>query len=133
MLSPTPLPRSLQVIADIIGRDAALDLADAYGGIPVYIPLSPTRDHLFLSFLRPAQLAALCASPLGGQWHTMARGPMRDSKRAAIEQLLADGYSLRDVALRMKVSSTYVQTIRRDMKKTLARDAPVQASLLCFS
>lgn len=102
-MSPSWLPDTLAEIADVIGVDAALRLADARGGGRVTIPSRAPEGHWLVGLIGREAADQLCAhfrtlSPEGaarGVELDLPRGPTGTlaSARRRIAQAMADGAS----------------------------------------
>mgnify|MGYP003621643828 CR=1 FL=1 len=123
-------PQGLVHMAEIIGPDEALKLADVFGGQRVYIPSRVTEGHPYLAVLTRDMLAKVCASWLAGGWYELPRGPMRDSKNKSIRALLREGHAHRTIARALKVSERHVERIAGEMRREARAAGPQQLSLL---
>ncbi len=109
------LPDTLQTMAELIGEEKALALGAAFGGVPIYIPLKPTKTHKYLAHISQADLAIITASWLRGTWFTLASGPARQKKPQVLAHIRR-GTSIRNTALAVGVSTTYVERLRQEEK-----------------
>lgn len=101
-------PQKLREIAEASTPETALSLAAEYGGVPVYIPKHPDETSKLISTVGLHALRQL-AVMYGGDWLTVPRGvALGEGKKAIVLALLRDGLSLRQTAIRAKVSLRYV-------------------------
>ncbi|WP_288804173.1 hypothetical protein [uncultured Novosphingobium sp.] len=70
------LPTMLATIAEVVGEEAALNIAEAHGGTEVHIPLTPDPDH-WLSELIGQPEAAVVAAALAMQVGLRVKIPFR--------------------------------------------------------
>lgn len=105
-------PRGLADIARLIGAKAAVDLGEAVGGVPTYIPKHPDATHALTRIISLDELKAL-AKAYGGETIVIPRGVHRNLKKAAI--LDAKG-SRKTVALKLGVSERYVRKVANEIK-----------------
>ena len=100
------LPRELQAVAEIVGRDAALDLAEAWGGQRIYIPrpagLGAAHPLVItLGNASAVKLAERCAG-------TTICVPL--ARQALVRRLSSQGLSATDIAARLQIT---VGTVRK--------------------
>ncbi|MDB4352274.1 hypothetical protein OAA60_02470 [Porticoccaceae bacterium] len=97
-INPHSLPPLLQELADLIGLPAALKLAGAYPGVPVYIPSKPHQGHHLSTIVGYDNLKRL--SEVYGQSHLkMPNMTIRKMKHQIVQDLRAEGKSIREAAL----------------------------------
>lgn len=97
-IDPLTLPPVLQELADLIGLPAALKLAAAYPGVPVYIPSKPHQGHHLSSIVGFENLKRL--AEVYGQSHLkMPNMTVRKMKHQVVQALRAEGKSIREAAL----------------------------------
>lgn len=116
-------PRGLREIAGIVGPRSALELADAYGGVPIYIPKQPTPGHVFAPLLEATVFAEVCTA-YGGTWLTIPRGTHLDLKRTRVESLLGS-MSHRRIALEVGVTERYVRKLANAGAKPKQMELPI--------
>lgn len=121
-------PDVLREIAEIVGDELTLRLADIHGGIEgVYIPKSPTTSHPWAIVLGPEPWRAICANKkLGGQRISLPRGTFIRLRKTVILELAEQRLSRRAIARRAKVSERYVRMVLGELPPT---QDPAQASL----
>lgn len=54
------LPKAVIDLIDVVGERAALELVKAKGGIGMYVPYSPDKNHWLASILNQKEFKALC-------------------------------------------------------------------------
>ena len=102
------LPGVLDEIADIAGRDAALDLAAAFGGSTLHVP-APGRVHSHaLAHVLGDQRARQVAERFQGDVVYVPK-----CRRAVARRMRSQGRSTRDIASVMGVSRRAVQQMLR--------------------
>lgn len=108
-------PTMLARVARIVGRDAALRLARAVGGLErVRIPLEPT-PHPWSRVLTEAEWHAVVAQ-LGGERVDLPRGVYIQLAKVRILELAEAGeLSHREIALRCHVTERHVRRIVADL------------------
>ncbi len=118
-----PLPHSVQVIADVIGRDAALLLASqlprAYatgrpsGRAMLYVPKQVTPGHRLVQILG-AEAAAKLIRVFAGEVMLLATcaGVKRSERNGKIAQLLAEGAAPEQVREMFGLSPSRFRAIR---------------------
>ena len=103
------LPKELAAIAEIVGRDKALDLAEAFGGQRIYIPrpaglgganplVVALGDKLALSVAERCAGTTICV-------------PF--ARRALVLRLTAQGLTAREIAVRLHMGLATVRQYRR--------------------
>jgi len=128
----TALPGILAEIADVVGFEAAMAIADARGGTQVYIPPEPDAAH-WLSQLIGGEAARAVAERLtcgvGGRRVDLPLGPAGCAARirAEVDRLLSEGCSERDIAMRTRYS---IRGIRRRRARLADKGEDPQLSLL---
>lgn len=97
------LPGVLRQIAEVVGEDAALAIADARGGTQVYIPPRPAAGHWLIKLIGRERADKVCDHltcgvgplrvdlPLGPTGYCM-------TGRAKVDALLAEGHSESHIA-----------------------------------
>jgi Mor family transcriptional regulator len=97
-------------MAELVGSELALKLADQFGGISYYVPSEPRPAHPWAALLGPEAWAKVCASYGGGQLR-VPRGTFRDLKKVTILELAEQGLSHREIARRVRASDVYVHKV----------------------
>jgi hypothetical protein len=108
------LPEPLDVIADAAGLDAALKLADAYGGTRVSIPARVSDDHWLAQLVGLEAAKAICKEmaqiSAGGRMRgageiVIPRGPANHYAKAKAQfyQHRKEGLSVRKAARMVQV------------------------------
>lgn len=111
-----------QEIADVIGVDKTRRLVELFGGVVVYIPKKPGPGHWLVEAIGQEDAHKL------GKAMTVANTGVRiliptghgqevSIRRAAIEKLLLSGYTVPQVALRMKIHARTVFRHRQRLVK----------------
>ena len=124
------LPALLIEIAEVAGLEAALTLADRYGGNRVYIPRHADEHHwLTLCVGRPAA-RAICghfAVPSGIELE-LPRGPAlnRGQRQARLRQLIAQGLTSSEITRRL---GTTRRTVTRNRTAMIADHDGTQLDL----
>lgn len=100
------LPGVLDEIADIAGRDAALDLAAMFGGSTLHVP-APGRVHLhaFARVLGDERARQVAERFQGEQVY------IPQARRASAARLRSQGLSTREIARRLGVSRRTAQRL----------------------
>lgn len=114
------LPGILATIDAIAGRQAALAVAAAKGGVNVYIP-TPARlksDHWLVQAVG-LDAARKIAAAEGGLRYDIPCGPLarRDAVSRTIERALSEGKSTHEVA---RLAGVHVRTVRRHKSRIRA-------------
>ena len=105
MNADADLPGVLDEIADIAGRDAALDLAATFGGSTLHVP-APGRVHRHaLCHVLGDERARQVAERFQGEQVYIPQ-----ARRASVLRLRSQGLSRREIAKRLGVSD---RTVRR--------------------
>ncbi len=111
------LPESLQELGGLIGLGSALDLADAYAGIRLYVPGKATADHTIARVIGFDNLKVLCAH-FG---ETPMRLPKIDKaikqiKRHLVLEMKEDGKSNSCIALTLNYTERHVERIVSELR-----------------
>ncbi|WP_336800638.1 hypothetical protein [Kaistia sp. MMO-174] len=113
------LPPRLAEIAEIVGLDAALRLAEIRGGARLMFPRTAKPDHWLVQELGSEKAQALCDhfSSTGGVPVEIPLGPTGSAAgmRQAIDRLIADGLSAEEIARRLRVSARNVRRRRTNL------------------
>jgi len=123
------LPGVLGDIARAAGEEAALSIAQKFGGTRVYIPSKPRADHWLCGLVGEEAAQAigdeLTGGFIGGARIDLPIGPAghQETARAKVDRMIKDGASERDIAL----ASRYTTRGVRKRKAKLRDDT--QASL----
>ena len=105
--TPEGWPQGLKDIARTASPEAARALAEAFGGVPIYIPKQPDGRCKLVPYIGLTALEQL-AAVYGGEWIVVPRGERTGDKKKYVLDLLDDGFSFRETAIRAKVSLRYV-------------------------
>ncbi len=101
----------IEQICAVVGKDAALKLCRAYGGISHYVPQRPRPDHPWAGLIGLEAWERLCAH-YGGTRLTLPKGEYR-LKRERVLDLLREGHlSVRQIAQEAGVTERYVSKLR---------------------
>jgi hypothetical protein len=128
----TTLPPLLAEIAEVAGEEAALALAQACGGVRVYIPASPAADHWISKLIGHDAARRVCDRltaglgiqrrvdmPLGPTGHNATMQAMQ----AHADRMIIAGRSERDIARATGYTTRQVRrrraAIRDDRQMTL--------------
>lgn len=104
-------PDVLRRLAELLGGDVALRLANECGGLDkVAIPHAPTPGHLWRKVLDEEQFAKVCAA-FGGERIWLPRGRFVQLAKRRILELHEGGASLRQIALQAQCSENYVRRV----------------------
>ena len=122
----TYIPQGLLDIIELIGEEKAIALVTAFGGVPWYIPQSPTSSHVFLKLLNYDELQKIC-DVYAGTYLKMPVGDTAGKKKPKILACIRKGMTIRDTALACKCTSRYVEMLRQEYSNALP-----QKSLLDF-
>ncbi|MFW5499609.1 MULTISPECIES: RNA helicase [unclassified Maridesulfovibrio] len=109
-------PPLLQELADTIGREPALVLAEELGGVSEYIPQTAKPSHKLAKLLGMERMGILCET-YGGMWMTIPRGVNLDPKKPQIQKMLGQK-SGRDIARELGVSERYVRRVANEAPKS---------------
>lgn len=123
------LPRSVQEVADVIGRDQALTLVDslprAYSRpwqICVYVPKTVGPDHA-LSVILGWGVAQTLARAFGGELLKLAGGA-RAARGEAVRAALRSGQTVQDVAREYRMSDRQVRNIVKEITQVANSNTP---------
>lgn len=109
-------PESLRQLAEVIGPERALELAEAVGGLDnVYVPRKPTSTHVWSRYLTPEEWARV-TELLGGVHMRVPRHFLDGLRKTEILTLAEQGHSTREIALRTKVGERYVRRVIEGMR-----------------
>lgn len=110
-------PRGLEEIADIIGPELTLRLAEAHGGVDkFYIPRSVATNHPWAETIGAEAWGKLCRA-IGGQRINLPRGEHLALKKLQILELAeSTDLSHRAIALRVRATEAYVRMVLRELK-----------------
>lgn len=117
------LPALLVEIAEVAGLEAAITLADRYGGNRVYIPRHSPEGHwlcLCVGRLAADQICAHFANPSGIELE-LPRGPAlsRSEKQARLRKLIAQGLKSTEITRRLGITRRTVTRNRTAMIETV--------------
>lgn len=106
-------PYWLRRFAEAIEPSRVLELAATYGGLDaIYLPKGRSERHLWLGVLSQDELAAL-GERFGGQRIAIPRGVEREGgKKQKILDLVGQGLSDREIALRVGSTQRNVRKVR---------------------
>lgn len=107
------LPDSLQEMAAVIGFGGVLALVREYGGVRLYVPRTLPAEHILITLLGTAAAQRLAAE-YGGREHfdiPRAEGLMRAVRNRRIRADRAAGLSLRELALKYRLTERAVSNI----------------------
>jgi hypothetical protein len=121
---PADWPQGLIDIAEVIGPDLALLLAQHVGGVPSYVPKDPQNDHKLAMIIGLPALKKLSAI-YSGEWLEVPKYAAAKNKKIKVRQLLNEGMSFRKTALDADVTVRYVTMVAKSV-----RNAGQQLSLL---
>ena len=118
-MSEKPLITSIQLqeIADVIGAEAAVRLAQVYGGQErVYVPRTPRRDHPMVNVVGWEAFVKLCER-YARERIVIPRNAVADSLKQRILEL--DGQANRmEIARQLGCTERYVRMVLNDGKDT---------------
>jgi DNA-binding NarL/FixJ family response regulator len=97
-------------LSDLIGKDAALTLCRAFGGVSQYVPKEAAPDHPFCRFVGLSAMRILCAA-YPGEWIVPPNARRPEPQKQAIVKLLEKGHSQRKIALELCVTERWVQMV----------------------
>lgn len=115
-MSTSSWPPLLQELADTIGREPALVLAEEFGGISEYIPQTAKANHKFAKQIGMERMSILCET-YGGIWMTIPKGVNLEPKKPQIEKMLGTK-SGRQIARELGVSERYVRRVANEAPKS---------------
>lgn len=107
-------PPILRHLASILGRERALQLAARFGGLPVYVPLRYSKDHLWASLVTANEWLAI-AERYGRQTITLPRGVYIRATKRLVHELLAQGRKVREIAQTLSISQSHAYRILREI------------------
>lgn len=119
-------PELLRRVAEIAGQQAGLDLAAAYGGTDIYIPLpQKIGESHELALVMGLAAARQVARELGG-FGTVVSVPMgprspRNLRRVAVARMTNEGFDQASIARALKCSR---KTVMRDQQRLRAQRRP---------
>lgn len=113
---PKDWPQGLIDVAEVIGAEAALVLAQHVGGVPQYVPKEPESGHKLAKYIGLPVLRRL-STVYGGDWLTVPKYAAGRSKKTKIRQLLNEGSSFRETALNADATVRYVTMVSRGMRE----------------
>ena len=102
---------TIDQIAEVIGRDAAVTLCKAVGGVSWYIPHKPGPDHQIAKIVGQRAWEGLCAA-FGGTRLSLPRGDRAWRRQRAIRLLVAGERSVRQIALECGTTERNVSRLR---------------------
>ena len=102
---------TLDQISEVIGKDAAVSLCKAVGGVSWYIPHKPGPDHQIARIIGQRAWKGLCAA-FGGTRLILPRGDRAWRRQRAIELLKAGERSVREIALECGTTERNVSRLR---------------------
>lgn len=103
----TALPPLLAEIAEVAGEEAALALAQAYGGVRIYIPPTVDADHWISKLIGHEAALRVCdrlTAGLAGRRVDLPLGPTGNNAtframQAHADRMIIAGRSERDIAM----------------------------------
>ena len=103
------LPKELEAVAEVVGRDAALDLAEALGGQNVYIPRPNTlcSQHPLVKAMGEVAATRLATRCTGEAFY------VPKARRALVGRLAAQGRTSAEIAAALNLSVSAVRRYRR--------------------
>lgn len=115
-------PELLRLVRDVYGAEAALKLAEAFGGRYIYLPQRATGDHPIAKALGATGIGVLGLliskhEPLARIVIPKANGLLTDDRPAQAKALRARGLTVSEIAARM---GRHVRTIHNYLR--LARE-----------
>jgi hypothetical protein len=113
-------PDALRRIAEVIGPELALRLAEHDGGLDkVYVPRSPKPSHPWAELLGADALGKL-ARAFGGERIDIPRGTHIALRKRRIIELATSGMSRRQIARAVGVGERYVRKVLAGGETTIA-------------
>lgn len=104
-------PEGLLRIADVIGEELTLKLAQSFGGLKgVHIPKDPTTDNRLAAVVGREAWAKLCER-FGGRTLDIPRGHFLELKKDKILALARTDMSTAAIALEVGVTQRYVTMV----------------------
>lgn len=119
-------PTTLREVAEVIGRDAALRLAQECGGVLIYVPTEVHPEHPWCIAVGEEAFAKL-AHAFGGQRIDLPRGSFIRLAKAQILEMAAQGMSTRAIAMKLHVTQRHVRRVLEGM--TIVANDPKQMKL----
>ncbi|OEU65802.1 MAG: hypothetical protein BA863_08925 [Desulfovibrio sp. S3730MH75] len=110
-------PPLLKELADMLGRECALVLAENFGGVSEYIPQKARADHDIAKQIGMERMGVLC-KVYGGESITIPRGMNLNPKKPQIKKLLGEK-SHRQIARDLGVSERYVRLVANEQPKAM--------------
>lgn len=112
-----PLPELLARVEQATDRKTALKLAESFGGRRVELPARPKAKNALLRALGLHAVTAIIAA-IGNGPVIVPLGPTAQGRRTArrIDQMIADGRSVNDIARETGVHSRTVSRRKRLLK-----------------
>lgn len=117
------LPELLIEIAEVAGIEAALTLADRYGGNRVYIPRHAGQHHWLTLCVGQHAADLLCdhfGSPSGIELE-LPRGPVmsKSQRQARVQRMIAQGLNSSEITRRTGCTRRTVKRNRAQMRKAI--------------
>lgn len=106
-------PPILRTLARTIGHERTMQLADAFGGVPVYIPHDYRANHLWAPLVTELEWQTVAAH-FGGDTITLPRGLYLRTTKRLIHELIEQGRSPREVAMQLRIGVSHVYRVLRD-------------------
>jgi hypothetical protein len=116
------IPASLVDVAEEVGIRPVLALIEAFGGLEMSFPESPSADHRLVKALGEADAKAIC-SVLGGQTTYVPRNAARKTA-SEVRRLELEGLGPDQIARKLKISVRHVRRL------LIGSDDPRQGRLL---
>lgn len=118
-------PAMLDELAELIGEELTLELAQAEGGLDqTYIPREPTEGHPWARVIG-AEAFAKVVKVWGGEKVALPRGSFIRLRKVEILDLAEQGLSNREIARRANVTERHVRRVLGN----LTRPDPRQTDL----
>lgn len=118
------LPEGLEEIAEAASLDAALKLAEAFGGSMVYLPHKAGPDHWLVRLVGRQDADRICKA-FGGDKRNIPFGPgngVRSSTRRRLVKELESGASPRQAARRSGVTERTAWRVKAAMRSNTDDD-----------
>lgn len=112
---PADWPQGLIDIAEVIGAECAMLLAEHVGGISSYVPKEPQSNHKLAMIIGLPALRMLAAE-YGGMWIEIPKYAAARSKKVKIRRLLKEGTSARETALQADATRRWVIEVAKEMQ-----------------
>lgn len=121
------LPQSLQELSEVIGLDAALKLAAAYPGVPLYIPAKFNHHHTIARLIGTTAFSALVEQYQGETLKLpKVDSALRQIKHEMRRRMRHAGKSNREIALALNYTQRHVERLgerdRCDLQSDLFRE-----------